>query len=179
MRRWYALQVRTGKEDEVSAAVIKAGHETCLPMRVMIERRSGKWTKVKRNMLQGYALVRLDMSVSAYNQIKAIDGVIHFLGTNMPESIPDSQMANMLALANGGDPWKPSAGHMDGKTLVIDSGPLAGHEDWIIELDARRKRAKVQFNLLKNPVSIELAIEVTGRQEEPEGDASPAEETAE
>lgn len=179
MKRWYAIQVRTGKENEVSDAIVAQGYETCLPMRVMIERRSGKWTQVKRNMLQGYALARLDMSVKAYSTLRAIDGVIRFLGTTMPESIPDDQMEHMMILANGGNPWEPSAGHMDGNKLVIDSGPLSGHEDWIAELDARRKRVKVEVSLLKEPVSIELAIEVTGKQAEPEGDSSPAAETAE
>lgn len=179
MPSWYALHVKTGSEGEIASALKDAGLDVCSPTRKMIERKSGHWGSVERTMLQGYVLVKLEMSVKAYNQIRTTNGVIRFLGETMPESIPDDQMGHMLILANGGAPWEPSSGHMDGETLVIDSGPLAGREKWIVELDARRKRAKAEVKLLKDFVSIELAVEITGRQEEPEGDASPTEEASE
>lgn len=176
---WYALHVRTGTEDDVARAVQGLGYDTCSPTRTMIERRGGRWAAVDRTMLQGYVLIRLDLSVKAYAQIRALQGVIRFLGATSPETVPDEQMRVMLTLGNDGTPLGPSKAHYEGSALVVDEGPLKGWETKITEVDARRKRAKVSITLLQEQVSVELAMETTGRQADPEGDPSPTEEAAE
>lgn len=170
---WYVLQVRGGKEADVQRDLSRHGLHAISPARVMLEQRSGKWKEITRYLLPGYVFLQMTMNVRQYEAVRATPGVVRFLGTGMPETVPQAEMARMYRLDNGGEPWGLSTGHMDGKTLMIDTGPLAGWEPMVLEIDARRHRAKVQFTLLGTPKAVELALTLTSSPQAQKDDTSP------
>lgn len=175
---WYVLQTLTGTERDAVNELRKLGFEAFSPSRTMLEQHGKAWKEVERTMIAGYVFVGLHMSVRAYTAIKAINGIIRFLGSNMPETVPNDQMARMFILANDGQPWGVSEGRKVDDALVIDEGPLKGREDWIRTNDARRHRAKVEIAVLGESKTIELALKVTNRQADATGDTSPDDEAA-
>jgi hypothetical protein len=57
---WYAIQVITGKEAEVIAALKDYGVNVYLPYRPMFLRRSGNIMRVDRLLMPGYVIARLE-----------------------------------------------------------------------------------------------------------------------
>ena len=171
---WYVLQTMTGKELDVVSDLRDLGYEAFTPSRIMLEQHGKVWKETERLMLTGYVFVGLRMSVRAYTSVRHADGVIRFLGAGMPETVPPNEMKRMLLLSNGGEPWGVSVGDAD----EVTSGPLKGHEDWIVKVDARRCRVTVAITVLGEQKTIELALKPNKQAAEPSGDTSPNEEAA-
>lgn len=171
---WYVLQTLTGKEQHVLDDLARMGYKAFTPMRIMLERKDGKWQEVRHRLFPGYVFLRLKMCARDYYAIKQLGGVIRFLGAGMPETVPSGEMRHMF-LEDADIPWGVSEGHLEGDALVIDTGPLLGWEKAIASYDKRQNRATVTFTVLGETQTIDLAVRIKSSSKGQADDASPPE----
>ena len=137
---WTVLQVVTGKELQV-ADLIKAQSiaYACMPTRHLFERNQGKWRYIHKPIFPGYVFVETVMNAARYYAIRAVPGVIKFLGKGsggLPQAVPEDQMEDILALK--------------------DNDP---DESLIVSKDERRRRAMIRLSLLDETKYIEVAFD--------------------
>ena len=68
MDRWYALQVTTGAEGDVKTRLDRLTYPAMLPMKIMRERRDGRWRDETKVMLPGYLFVQAAMTAADWHR---------------------------------------------------------------------------------------------------------------
>lgn len=143
MTKWYVLQVKTGYEEKVAAALNSRGYTAVVPFENRLIRRSGKWRTQAYIVFTGYVFVYLDYSWAQYYAMSGIHGVIKLLGggreptpLSRNEAAFINQLSGLLAL--------PSVLEFygDGSYKCV-SGFLADYADKIVKVERRCKRATV------------------------------------
>ncbi|HHT65044.1 MAG: antiterminator LoaP [Caldicoprobacterales bacterium] len=167
--QWYALFVKTGQEE-----VMRKFLETLLPdadMRILIpkrklqERRMGKVYEKIRTLLPGYVLIKTEMDVSFYYQLKQMPGLLSILRDETePMSIPEHEIAVILALTNHGDVIELSEVYKEGDKIKVSKGPMEGLEGIIESYDHRKKRLKIRLELLGQVKKVDLGAELVHKQ---------------
>lgn len=138
----YVLQIQTGRELEICAALKRIGITAYAPCERIIIRKSGLWTKKLKLLFPGYAFADIEYSAEIFHRIKPVSGVIRFLGSPSPLPKHEENMINWLA--NGGEIIEPSV------ALTDDNGNITGFEgflnnceDKISYINKRQKKAAV------------------------------------
>lgn len=163
----WALQVVTGEELRLAQLIRERIErvDCILPTRELFEKRGEIWRKVTRTMLPGYLFLKIPESqtdgsaceiAKLWHQVRHTAGVLRILGTMQRED-----RARLKALENGGLPWGISTGTRRGGIL---DGPLAEHEDWIVEIDWHRRRAKIRLKIGEDVHDITVGICEDGDQ---------------
>ena len=87
--KWYIIQCYSGYENKVKAnldmrvqtlEVEDAIYEVVVPVEQAVELRDGKRKVVKRKLLPGYVLVRMDINDRAWSVVRDTPGVTSFVG---------------------------------------------------------------------------------------------------
>lgn len=87
--QWYIIQCYSGYENKVKTnldmraqtlEVEDAIYEVVVPIEQVTELRDGKRKQVKRKLLPGYVLVRMDMNDRAWSVVRETPGVTSFVG---------------------------------------------------------------------------------------------------
>lgn len=139
----YVLQVQTGKELDVSAALNRAGIQADVPRERILIRKGGLWSKMLMLLFPGYVFVTVDYNAEAYHVIKSVSGVIRFLGA--PTPLPEHEADMIRWLSNGGEIIEQSLIRTDSDGNIIGyEGFLEGNEDKIKRLNLRQKKATVE-----------------------------------
>lgn len=139
----YVLQVQTGKELDVSAALSRAGIQADVPRERLLIRKGGLWSKMIKLLFPGYVFVTVEYNAEIHHTIKSVSGVIRFLGAPTPLSEYEADMIRWLS--NGGEIIEQSLIRTDGDGNIIGyEGFLEGNEDKIKRLNLRQKKASVE-----------------------------------
>ena len=82
---WYAVQVRSGKEDKfVEWCEKKVNHQTYkdifIPRVMMAKKYQGKWHNEKRVLFPGYVFVITDQVEDLFQELKKIPDLTKMLG---------------------------------------------------------------------------------------------------
>lgn len=105
---WYVLWVETGREEETVRRLRALEHppETLCPAQALWQRRKGAWTLKRQLMFPGYVFLRCRMHAGVYHTVKALPGVLGWLGCDSlwPTTVRQEEMDVVLALAGGADP---------------------------------------------------------------------------
>lgn len=153
----YVLQVATGREMAVREELSKMYFGAMVPREICLERRDGELEEREKALFPGYVFVDMLMNLKAYYKIKDVKHVIKFLGGGDPEVLPQSEAEYILWLTNNGKPLAPSEMQPDG---TVVSGPLAGHEERIVSVNKRQRRAKITANIMGQPHDINLSVSI-------------------
>src|SRR5688572_9434373 len=105
--RWYALQVYSGHENKVKTLLERRVAENVnpgvvikqvlVPTQDVMEIKSGKKTKVTKNLYPGYILVEALMNDETQYFINSISGIIKFLGAGAsPQPLRDREVNKIL-----------------------------------------------------------------------------------
>ncbi|MEG2286058.1 MAG: transcription termination/antitermination NusG family protein [Eubacterium sp.] len=149
----YVLHTMSNMELTVKERLIQEGLKAVVPMEERLERRMGVWTPRKRILMQSYVFVYLaHLTPETYYTITAIPGVIRFLGTQKPSSLPKEELDYIEWLIGSNAILIPSTIKVneEGTIKVID-GPLVGKEKSILKCYYRYRKVKVQL-ILKGKV---------------------------
>lgn len=138
----YVLQIQTGRELEICAALKSIGITAYAPCERIIIRKSGLWTKKLKLLFPGYAFADIEYSAEIFHRIKPVSGVIRFLGSPTPLSKREEDTINRLA--NGGEVIEPSVALTDDNGNITGfEGFLSNCEDKISYINKRQKKAAV------------------------------------
>jgi len=168
--RWYAIFVKTGKEEEVKQALERqiTSCVCCIPKRMVPEKRNGQFVHVVKKMFPSYVFIRVHMNFNLYYQIMRNSNALYFLNflnkrdrsfwnnswDDMPEGdffkwIPDEEMDPILELINlQNDTMEYSTFCLKQDHLAIVEGPLMGMENKIKKINKRSMRAKLAIHFM-------------------------------
>jgi|GEM_PF-135193 len=176
---WYALFVKTGKEDAVKHQILTrlgdANCKCCVPKRRVPEKKNGQVSHVVKTMFPGYVFIQLEMNFDIYYEIKTIPNIHSLLNfTNKKDKelqqnnaeetffkyIPNEEMTRLLTLINfESDVMEYSQLLIKNGRVTILSGPLVGKEGLLKKIDKHKSRAKLSINFMGGEKLIDVGFE--------------------
>ena len=124
---WYIIQSYSGYENKVKTnlemrsqtlEVEDSIYEVVVPIEQAIENKDGKKKLVKRKLLPGYVLVRMDMSDAAWSVVRETPGVTSFVGNEGNATpVKHRDVAKFLLPKSAATGAKPEV-NADGETVV-------------------------------------------------------------
>jgi transcriptional antiterminator NusG len=162
--KWYALFVATGDEDKVKERIhlqMENEFKALVPKRSMHERKGGKWEDKIRTLFPGYVLLKGQMSNQKYSLINHIPGVFRLLrDSDGFQEISEDEIGIIDRLTTNNEIIGRSSVYVLGGQVGVIAGPLLGLEGYIRAIDKRKGRVKVNFNLMGEPRTVELSVEM-------------------
>ena len=186
---WYIIQCYSGYENKVKTnldmraqtlEVEDSIFEVVVPVEQAIEKKDGKKKVVKRKLLPGYVLVRMELNDAAWSVVRETPGVTSFVGNEgnaTPVKIRD--VAKFLMPNEAAPESKQTAGDQDGEQVVampekaaakayahdfevgeavtILSGPLASVSATISEIDPETGKMQGLVSIFGRETPVELS----------------------
>lgn len=195
--QWYIIQCYSGYENKVKTnlemraqtlGVDEHIHEVVVPIEEVVEVRDGKRKNVKRKLLPGYVLVRMNLMDAAWSVVRDTPGVTSFVGNaGEPTPVKTREVAKFLlppesatpategeeqAVTTGVDvsstgvatPPKPASESVEvdfevGESVTILTGPFASVSASISEIDTAANRLKAMVSIFGRETPVELEFD--------------------
>ena len=185
---WFVIHTYSGMENRVKANLENRItslnmehfiHEVIVPTEEVAEIKNGQRKLVKRTVLPGYVLVRMDLTDESWSAVRHTPSVTGFVGhSHQPVPLSLDEVENMLAPAiqaqaeaaatadtPGGAP-APSASRqqvavsdfdVSDSVMVVD-GPFATLHATITEINAEAQRVKALVEIFGRETPVELSF---------------------
>lgn len=187
--QWYIIQCYSGYENKVKTnldmraqtlEVEDSIFEVVVPVEQILENKDGKKKIVKRKLLPGYVLVRMELNDAAWSVVRETPGVTSFVGNEgnaTPVKIRD--VAKFLMPNEAAPESNQNAGDQDGEQVVampekaaakayahdfevgeavtILSGPLASVSATISEIDPETGKMQGLVSIFGRETPVELS----------------------
>jgi transcriptional antiterminator NusG len=170
-KEWYVLRAISGKEakvKEVLDAAIKNTNlgqyvsQVLIPTEKVYTTRNGKKVIKERNLYSGYVFIEAQLTGEVIYELRNTTNVIDFLRgrakTSMPEPLRESEVMRMLGAAD--ELRKPqedtTSEYFEGESVKVNFGPFSGFTGVIREVNADRKKIKVEVKIFGRPTDLEL-----------------------
>ncbi|TRX52159.1 transcription termination/antitermination protein NusG [Corynebacterium guaraldiae] len=187
--KWYIIQCYSGYENKVKTnldmraqtlEVEDSIFEVVVPVEQVLEKKDGKKKVVKRKLLPGYVLVRMELNDAAWSVVRDTPGVTSFVGnegnatpvkirdvakflmpndtTVSPEaSAADSEGEQVVAMPEK-EAAKAYAHDFEvGEAVTILSGPLASVSATISEIDPETGKMQGLVSIFGRETPVELS----------------------
>jgi transcription antitermination factor NusG len=152
LNQWFAIRVKSNRDQVVSTALLGRGYETFLPT-YKDTRPSARHSEKMRLLLPGYVFCRLDILHRL--PILVIPGVVRIVGIgSIPHPISDEEVESLRQVAKSGLPIKPIKYFASGERVRIEAGPLTGAVGTVV--DSKRGLFVVSIHFLQRSVSVLL-----------------------
>lgn len=129
-----------------------------VPQEVALIRNGGKWHEIERALMPGYVFIKTEFNVAVYYNVKAVSGIIRFLGSP-PSPLSNRELEQIKWMINDGKIIRPSEAIVEDDKLIITSGVLAGFEENIIRFDRRQKRATALVSICGREHEVTLSVD--------------------
>ena len=170
-KEWYVLRAISGKEakvKEVLDAQIKNTNlgryvsQVLIPTEKVYTTRNGKKVLKERNLYSGYVFVEAYLTGEVIYELRNTTNVIDFLRgrskSSLPEPLRESEVMRMLGAAD--DLRAPQADesleYLVGESVKVNFGPFSGFSGVIREVNADKKKIKVEVKIFGRPTDLEL-----------------------
>ncbi|OHO63074.1 transcription termination/antitermination protein NusG [Corynebacterium sp. HMSC036D02] len=187
--QWYIIQCYSGYENKVKTnldmraqtlEVEDSIFEVVVPVEQVLEKKDGKKKVVKRKLLPGYVLVRMELNDAAWSVVRDTPGVTSFVGNEgnatpvkirdvakflMPndptvspeDSAADSEGEQVVAMPEK-EAAKAYAHDFEvGEAVTILSGPLASVSATISEIDPETGKMQGLVSIFGRETPVELS----------------------
>ena len=188
---WYIIQSYAGYENKVKTnldmriqtlEVEDSIYDVVVPIEQALELKDGKRKLVKRKLLPGYVLVRMDMNDAAWSVVRETPGVTSFVGNEgnatpvkhrdvakflMPKAAPaegEKAAANAdgeTVIAMPEEEVKPKLAHdyQVGEAVTILSGALASVSATINAIDPETGKIQALVSIFGRETPVELTAD--------------------
>jgi transcriptional antiterminator NusG len=185
---WFVVHTYSGMENRVKAnlenRIISLNmedyiHEIVVPTEEVAEIKNGQRKLVKRTVLPGYVLVRMDLTDESWSAVRHTPSVTGFVGhSHQPVPLSMSEVESMLApavvaraeaeaIASGSPAAASSAAakkpvevadfDVSDSVMVVD-GPFATLHATITEINAESQRVKALVEIFGRETPVELSF---------------------
>jgi len=105
MNKWYVIQVLSGQEKKVKKAIeehrdakgmAELIEEVLVPTENVAEVKKGQQKVSEKKLWPGYILVKMNLTDDSWMYVKNTTGVVDFLGGERPNSLPQSEVDEIL-----------------------------------------------------------------------------------
>ena len=186
---WFVVHTYSGMENRVKSnlenRIISLNmedyiHEIVVPTEEVAEIKNGQRKMVKRTVLPGYVLVRMDLTDESWAAVRHTPSVTGFVGhSHQPVPLSMSEVENMLAPAvvaraeaeamaagtavssGGGAAKKPAVEVADfdvSDSVMVVDGPFATLHATITEINAESQRVKALVEIFGRETPVELSF---------------------
>jgi transcriptional antiterminator NusG len=182
---WYVVHTYYGMENRVrqnlenrivSLNMEDYIHEIVVPTEEVAEIKNGQRKMVKRTVLPGYVLVRMDLTDESWAAVRHTPSVTGFVGqAHQPVPLSMSEVENMLAptiiaateaAAGGGAGGSTTAAKKpvevadfgEGDSVMVVDGPFATLHATITEINAEAQRVKALVEIFGRETPVELSF---------------------
>ncbi len=150
-RRWFALQIRPGRETLSSTILRAKGYDEFLPV---CSKPGRARATAAAPLFPGYLFCRLGPDVLA--PIVTTPGVIRIVGCGpRPAAVADEEIENVRRITESGLPRGPHPYLQTGARVRVSAGPLAGAQGILVQ-ERRQARLVVAVTLLQRSVAVDL-----------------------
>lgn len=168
MARWYVVQVYSGFEKKVAAAVGEQAEQKGLadkfeqilvPTEEVIELKRGAKVAGERKFFPGYVLVKMELTDETWHLVKNTPKVAGFLGGKglRPSPISEAEAARILRqVQEGVERPKPSITFEVGEQVRVSDGPFTSFNGFVEEVDEEKSRLKVAVSIFGRATPVEL-----------------------
>jgi len=170
-KEWYVLRAISGKEakvKEVLDAAIKNSNlgqyvsQVLIPTEKVYTTRNGKKVLKERNLYSGYVFIEAKLTGEVIYELRNTTNVIDFLRgrakNSMPEPLRESEVMRMLGAADElRSPQEDIVNeYIVGESVKVNFGPFSGFTGVIREINADKKKIKVEVKIFGRPTDLEL-----------------------
>lgn len=166
---WYVIRVISGQEKKIKGYIEaelsrdKLSHyvnQILIPMEKYIQLKDGKKISKERNYFPGYILVEAQLEGEVLPTIRAVNGVVGFLGNkDRPDPMRPSEVNRILGRV---DAINESGGQLEipflvGDRVKVTDGAFNGLIGTIEEINEERKKLKVIVKIFERSTPMELS----------------------
>jgi transcriptional antiterminator NusG len=177
---WYVVHTYSGMENRVlqnlenrvsSLNMEDYIYEIIVPTEEVTEIRNGQRKQIKRTVLPGYVLVRMDLTDESWSTVRHTPSVTGFVGhSNSPVPLSLEEVEKMLApaviAAANAASNTPSrrrkkievADFAVGDSVMVVDGPFAGVHATITEINVNNQRLKALVEILGRETPVDLTF---------------------
>jgi transcription termination/antitermination protein NusG len=177
---WYVVHTYSGMENRVlqnlenrvsSLNMEDYIYEIVVPTEEVTEIRNGQRKLVKRTVLPGYVLVRMDLTDESWSTVRHTPSVTGFVGhSNSPVPLSLDEVEKMLspavvaaATAGTDSPSRRKkkvevADFAVGDSVMVVDGPFAGVHATITEINVNNQRLKALVEILGRETPVDLTF---------------------
>jgi transcriptional antiterminator NusG len=177
---WYVVHTYSGMENRVlqnlenrvsSLNMEDYIYEIVVPTEEVTEIRNGQRKQIKRTVLPGYVLVRMDLTDESWSTVRHTPSVTGFVGhSNSPVPLSLDEVEKMLApavvaAANAGSDTPNRrkkkvevADFAIGDSVMVVDGPFAGVHATITEINVNNQRLKALVEILGRETPVDLTF---------------------
>jgi transcriptional antiterminator NusG len=177
---WYVVHTYSGMENRVlqnlenrvsSLNMEDYIYEIIVPTEEVTEIRNGQRKQVKRTVLPGYVLVRMDLTDESWSTVRHTPSVTGFVGhSNQPVPLSYDEVEKMLAPAVVAAATATSEGPTRrrkkievadfavGDSVMVVDGPFAGVHATITEINVNSQRLKALVEILGRETPVDLTF---------------------
>ena len=177
---WYVVHTYSGMENRVlqnlenrvsSLNMEDYIYEIVVPTEEVTEIRNGQRKQVRRTVLPGYVLVRMDLTDESWSTVRHTPSVTGFVGhSNSPVPLSLEEVEKMLApaviaaaTASSDGPTRRKkkievADFAVGDSVMVVDGPFAGVHTTITEINVNNQRLKALVEILGRETPVDLTF---------------------
>jgi transcriptional antiterminator NusG len=177
---WYVVHTYSGMENRVlqnlenrvsSLNMEDYIYEIIVPTEEVTEIRNGQRKQVRRTVLPGYVLVRMDLTDESWSTVRHTPSVTGFVGhSNSPVPLSLDEVEKMLApavvaaaTASSDSPARRRkkvevADFTVGDSVMVVDGPFAGVHATITEINVNNQRLKALVEILGRETPVDLTF---------------------
>ena len=173
---WYVIHSYAGYENRVKANLENRIqslnmedyiHQVEVPMEEVTEIKNAQRKVVRRVRIQGYVLVRMDLTDESWGAVRHTPGVTGFVGhTHQPVPLTLDEVFSMLApsLAPATERAKAAAApkiavdFVVGESVTVTDGPFDTLPATISEINAEGQKLKVLVSIFGRETPVELSF---------------------
>jgi transcription termination/antitermination protein NusG len=181
---WFVVHTYSGMENRVKANLENRItslnmedfiYEVIVPQEEVPEIKNGQRRMVRRTVLPGYVLVRMDLTDESWSTVRHTPSVTGFVGhSHQPVPLTFDEVEKMLApafeekaaaAAGGGEPETPKAkkkvevaDFSVGDSVMVVDGPFATLHATITEMNTDAQRVKALVEIFGRETPVELSF---------------------
>jgi transcription termination/antitermination protein NusG len=181
---WFVVHTYSGMENRVKANLENRIsslnmeefiYEVIVPQEEVPEIKNGQRRMVRRTVLPGYVLVRMDLTDESWSTVRHTPSVTGFVGhSHQPVPLTFDEVEKMLApafeekvaeAAGGGEPAAPKAkkkvevaDFAVGDSVMVVDGPFATLHATITEMNVDAQRVKALVEIFGRETPVELSF---------------------
>lgn len=153
---WYALQVRSRKENYVATQIVWQGFECLLPTYKCIRNWSDRKKELEQPLFPGYLFCRFDFQER--RPIISTSGVLQVVGNGrVPIAVSEDEIQALKLAAHSGIPKQPWPYLEVGQRVRVNYGSLIGLEGILVSMKGNH-RVVLSVTLLQRSVAMEVDL---------------------
>lgn len=167
-KRWYVIQVYSGKEMVVRDALLEQiqvkgleSHfgEIIVPTEEVVEMRAGQRRRSKRKFFPGYVFLQVEMDEPSWHLVRSTTWVLGFTGGSAvrPAPISDAEANRILQkLHDGESKPKPKVLFEPGEVVRVVDGPFSDFDGVVEDVNYEKSRLRVSVSIFGRSTPVEL-----------------------